>query len=173
MKQKTSCYRPNYRKHRPFKTLSVIRSKIRLTRLFTFQAAHVLQNYDGARRNIHGHSYKLQVTIIGTPILNKQHHKYGMVMDFDDLKNLVQERLLQKVDHALLLREDNPPELLQTLQKLHHKLVLTPYQPTCENMLLYFKSRLRNYLPVYVELHSLKLWEAGNSFAEWYASDEV
>ncbi len=133
----------------------------------------MLQNYDGACRNIHGHSYKLEVTIIGTPVFDAQHPKYGMVMDFDDLKSVVQESLLNAVDHALLLREDSPPELVQTLQRLHHKLVLTPYQPTCEKMLLDFKSKLRNYLPVYVELHSLKLWETQNSFAEWYASDEL
>ncbi|TXK32805.1 6-carboxytetrahydropterin synthase [Pontibacter qinzhouensis] len=153
--------------------MSLTRSKIRLTRLFTFEAAHVLQNYDGACRNIHGHSYKLEVTIMGTPITDKQHAKYGMVMDFDDLKKIVHESLLQPVDHALLLREDSPKELVQTLQKLHHKLVLTPYQPTCERILIDFKAKLRNQLPVYVELHSLKLWETQNSFAEWYSSDEL
>ncbi|MEJ8800802.1 6-pyruvoyl trahydropterin synthase family protein [Pontibacter sp. H249] len=148
-------------------------TKIRLTRLFTFEAAHALQGYDGPCRNIHGHSYKLQVTIIGLPIINDEHPKNGMVLDFGDLKQLVQETILEVVDHALLLRADSDKELVESLRKLHHKLLLTPYQPTCENMLIDFKTRLRKVIPASVALHSLKLWETQNSFAEWYASDEV
>ena len=148
-------------------------TKIRLTRLFTFEAAHALQGYDGACRNIHGHSYKLQVTIIGLPIVNEEHPKNGMVLDFGDLKQLVQETVIDAVDHALLLRADSDRELIEALRRLHHKLLLTPYQPTCENMLIDFKTRLRKVMPASVELHSLKLWETQNAFAEWYASDEV
>ncbi|MBC5994517.1 6-pyruvoyl trahydropterin synthase family protein [Pontibacter cellulosilyticus] len=148
-------------------------TKIRLTRLFTFEAAHALQGYDGACRNIHGHSYKLQVTIIGLPIVNEEHPKNGMVLDFGDLKQLVQETVIDAVDHALLLRADCDRKLIEALRRLHHKLLLTPYQPTCENMLIDFKTRLRKVMPASVELHSLKLWETQNAFAEWYASDEV
>ncbi|MHC2991656.1 6-pyruvoyl tetrahydropterin synthase [Pontibacter sp. HJ8] len=146
-------------------------SRIRLTRLFTFEVAHALQHYKGACRNIHGHSYKLQVTIIGTPIVSETHPNDGMVLDFKELKQLVQETILDPIDHALLLRQDSAPELVETLRHLEHKLVLTPYQPTCENMLIDFKQRLRHKLPPHIELHSLKLWETQNSFAEWYAED--
>lgn len=148
-------------------------AKIRLTRLFSFEMAHALNGYDGACRNIHGHSYKLQVTVIGTPLEATEHPKNGMVMDFGNLKKLVYHAILDELDHALLLPDTSNPELVETLQKLHHKLVLTPYQPTCENMLLDFKTRLQNLMPLHVELHSIKLWETQNSFAEWYAADQV
>lgn len=146
-------------------------SRIRLTRLFTFEAAHALQHYTGACRNIHGHSYKLQVTIIGTPIVSETHPNDGMVLDFKELKQLVQETILDPLDHALLLRQDSSPELVEALRHLDHKLVLTPYQPTCENMLIDFKQRLKHKFPPYIELHSMKLWETEKSFAEWYAAD--
>ena len=148
-------------------------SKIRLTRLFTFEAAHALQHYDGPCRYIHGHSYKLQVTILGIPLVEAGHPKNGMVLDFGDLKSLVQENILSAVDHALLLPASSPEALLQVLRQLQHKLYLTPYQPTCENMLIDFKTRLRKVMPDKVALHSLKLWETENSFAEWYAADEA
>ncbi|GAB3819103.1 6-pyruvoyl trahydropterin synthase family protein [Pontibacter rugosus] len=148
-------------------------TKIRLTRLFTFEMAHALNGYDGACRHIHGHSYKLQVTIIGTPLADKASPKNGMVLDFSDLKQLVQEAILNQLDHALLLADDSSPELIALLEKLHHKLELVSYQPTCENMLLDFKARLQKILPASVSLHSLKLWETQNSFAEWFASDEI
>ena len=144
-------------------------AKIRLTRLFTFEMAHALPGYDGLCRNIHGHSYKLQVTVIGEPLVQHDHPKNGMVMDFGDLNKLVNKTILEELDHALLLPENSSFELIETLQKLHQKLILTSYQPTCENMLLDFKAKLLHSLPPGVALHSLQLWETQNSFAEWYA----
>ncbi|PTX18314.1 6-pyruvoyltetrahydropterin/6-carboxytetrahydropterin synthase [Pontibacter mucosus] len=146
-------------------------TKIRLTRLFTFETAHALLHYDGPCRRIHGHSYKLEVTVIGTPLVEEEHPKNGMVMDFGDLKQLVQEHIVQPFDHALVLAQESPQDLLEQLRKYDHKLVLTPYQPTCENMLIDFQHRLRQRLPGHVQLHHLKLWETQNSFAEWYAED--
>ena len=148
-------------------------SKIRLTRLFTFEMAHALQGYDGPCSNIHGHTYRLEVTVIGTPLADEAHSKNGMVLDFGDLKRLVQKNVVEALDHALLLYIGSPSELVETLRKLRHKLVLAPYQPTCENMLIDFKRSLCSVLPVGVQLFSLKLWETQNSFAEWYASDEA
>ena len=55
-------------------------SKIRITKKFRFEAAHALYGYDGKCKNIHGHNYKLFVTIVGEPISNKSDVKFGMVM---------------------------------------------------------------------------------------------
>ena len=62
----------------------------------------------------------------------------------------------------------------QVIDSLGHrfsKVVLTDYQPTCENMLVDFAERLLGALPEEIELHSLRLHETATSFAEWYASD--
>ncbi|WP_162425951.1 6-pyruvoyl trahydropterin synthase family protein [Pontibacter pudoricolor] len=144
---------------------------IRLTRQFTFETAHALLNYDGPCKNIHGHSYKLQVTIIGQPITDISDPKYGMVLDFGDLKKIVNTFIVEPLDHSLILRKGTSPELLTILQQLHHKVVTTSYQPTCEHMLLDFKNTLTRHLPATVKLYSLRLWETENSFAEWYTSD--
>ena len=146
---------------------------IRLTRRFTFEMAHALHNYDGACRNIHGHSYKLEVTILGTPISDEDNPKNGMVLDFGDLKKLVQEHIISPLDHALLLHENTAPELIVALRKLNHKLVLTSWQPTCERMLLDFKNKLLPALPPHITLHSIRLWETENSHAEWFAADNA
>jgi 6-pyruvoyltetrahydropterin/6-carboxytetrahydropterin synthase len=146
---------------------------IRLTRQFTFETAHALLNYDGPCKNIHGHSYKLQVTILGKPIPDNTSHKFGMVVDFGDLKKLVNEHIVSPLDHALILREDTDPQLVTALRQLNYKLVLTLWQPTCENMLIDFKAKLQNKFSESIKLHSLKLWETENSFAEWYAADNI
>ena len=58
---------------------------IRITKIFTFETAHVLYNYDGKCKNMHGHSYKLFVTVKGIPINDLDHPKNGMVVDFTQI----------------------------------------------------------------------------------------
>lgn len=56
-------------------------STIRITKQFNFETGHALYGYDGKCKNVHGHSYKLYVTVLGTPIADSSHVKYGMVID--------------------------------------------------------------------------------------------
>ena len=76
---------------------------IRLTKEFSFEAAHALDGYDGPCREVHGHSYRLFVTVRGVPQGDARSPKYGMVMDFGDLKRLVHEQIVSRLDHACLL----------------------------------------------------------------------
>lgn len=153
--------------------LSVLRmQKIRLTKNFEFESAHALHGYDGPCRAIHGHSYKLSVTVIGTPINDEENAKNGMVMDFKLIKQLVKKMIIDPLDHALILYDKDPvSDHWPTLSD--QKLVKTSYNPTCENMLIDFAQKLTDGLPESVSLHSLKLYETSSSFAEWYASDQI
>ena len=73
-------------------------TKIRLTKEFSFEAAHLLEGYDGACREIHGHSYRLFVTVRGVPVCDGRNPKLGMVMDFGQLKRIVGEEVVQRLD---------------------------------------------------------------------------
>lgn len=143
--------------------------KIRLTKEFCFEASHALNNYDGLCRNVHGHSYKLFVTIAGSPNQDCQSPKYGMVMDFGDLKKIVQRRIIEVYDHALVLNKDN--NFVSAAKSMNTKLVLTDFQPTCENMLIHFAQIIGSELPEEVELQELKLHETATSFATWSKDD--
>ncbi len=148
-------------------------NKIRITKHFDFESAHALYGYDGKYKNIHGHSYHIYVTVIGTPIEDDKNPKNGMVMDFGDLKEIVKREIVTKFDHAVVLNENSPHrELANTINDYSHKVVLVPYQPTSENMLVDFAERIQSQLPQNVLLHSLKLYETANSYAEWFASDQ-
>ena len=68
-----------------------MRNYIRVTKEFPFEMAHVLWNYDGPCKNVHGHSYRLFVTLSGFPTDNKDNPKNGMVIDFSDLKSIVKK----------------------------------------------------------------------------------
>lgn len=148
-------------------------SKIRITKQFNFETAHALYGYDGKCKNIHGHSYKLSVTVIGTPISDSTNVKYGMVIDFGDLKKIVSSEIVNKFDHATVFNKNTPHlELAKELEKRDHNVILVDYQPTSEMMLVDFAEKINNRLPENVKLHSLKLQETGTSNAEWYASDQ-
>ncbi len=145
---------------------------IRLTKEFSFEAAHALEGYDGACREIHGHSYRLFVTIKGEPIGDIAHPKCGMVMDFGELKRIVNEQIVSVMDHAFVMRRSSKSTLVEESMKgLFSNIILVDYQPTCENMLSDFAARIIAQLPEGVELYSLKLHETATSFAEWYSSD--
>ena len=147
-------------------------AKIRLTKEFSFESAHALDGYDGLCREIHGHSYRLFVTIKGEPISEEGDPKLGMVMDFGDLKRIVNSEIVERLDHSFVLRDsEQNGELKETLSAKFSKVVLVDYQPTCENMLSDFAARLQRALPVGVELYSLRLHETATSYAEWFASD--
>lgn len=147
-------------------------SNIRITKQFNFETGHALYGYDGKCKNVHGHSYKLSVTVIGKPITDNSNVKFGMVIDFTDLKKIVKEEIVDQFDHATVFNKNTPHvELARELQSRDHHVILVDYQPTSENMVVDFASRIKNRLPQGIELHSLKLQETETSFAEWYQSD--
>ena len=144
---------------------------IRLTKEFSFEAAHALGGYDGPCREIHGHSYRLFVTIKGRPSTDPQDPKQGMVMDFGVLKKIVNEEIISHLDHALVLRSTADEKLRNILAEQFENMVEVDYQPTCENMLEDFARRIMARLPEGVTLHSLRLHETASSYAEWFAED--
>jgi len=147
-------------------------SKIRITKQFNFETGHALYGYDGKCKNVHGHSYKLSVTVIGEPITDMNNVKFGMVIDFSDLKKIVKEDIVDVFDHATVFNQNTPHvELAKELQNRGHHVILVDYQPTSENMVVDFANKIIARLPKDIQLHSLKLQETESSFAEWFASD--
>ncbi len=147
------------------------RPLIRITKEFRFEAAHALWQYDGPCKNIHGHSYRLFVTVKGHPQGDPSHSKHGMVMDFSILKKIVNELIVEPFDHALLVNADTPHASMAKDNALFGKLYPLPYQPTCENMIHDFATRISGALPAGISLHSLRLHETATAYAEWYAED--
>jgi 6-pyruvoyltetrahydropterin/6-carboxytetrahydropterin synthase len=147
-------------------------SKIRITKQFSFETGHALYGYDGKCRNVHGHSYKLSVTVIGTPISETSNVKFGMVIDFSDLKKIVKEEIVDVFDHATVFNKNTPHvELAKELSDRGHSVILADYQPTSEMMVIDFAEKIKQRLPQNIALYSLRLQETATSFAEWFASD--
>lgn len=147
-------------------------SNIRITKQFSFETGHALYGYDGKCRNVHGHSYRLSVTVFGEPISDTSHVKYGMVIDFSDLKKIVKEEIVDVFDHATVFNKNTPHvELAKELADRGHNVLLVNYQPTSEMMVIDFAEKIKARLPKNIWLHSLRLQETATSYAEWYASE--
>lgn len=142
--------------------------KIRVTKQFTFEAAHALDGYDGKCKDIHGHSYALDLTVIGEPDVDASLPRCGMVIDFGDIKDVVKREILPLFDHRLLLREDSR---FKGIEDKNERVRYVDYQPTCENMLIEIVQIL---LPIFegkCEVTKVSLRETATSFAEWHAAD--
>lgn len=146
-------------------------SKIRLTKEFNFEMAHALWNYDGKCKNIHGHSYKLFVTVIGEPIIDKSNTKHGMVIDFGDLKKIVNKNIIDIYDHCIVLSSESEYKEIIKTDQMFERVEITDFQPTCEMMIIHFAKVIQQNIPKNITLHSLKLYETATSYAEWYSSD--
>jgi 6-pyruvoyltetrahydropterin/6-carboxytetrahydropterin synthase len=145
---------------------------IRITKQFSFETGHALYGYDGKCRNVHGHSYKLYVTVIGQPISDTTHVKLGMVIDFSDLKVIVKNKIVDIYDHATVFNKNTPHvELAKELADRGHNVLLVDYQPTSEMMIIDFANVIKQELPSHIKLHSLKLQETDSCYAQWFASD--
>lgn len=145
---------------------------IRITKDFRFETGHALYGYDGKCKNIHGHNFKLSVTVTGSPITDKSHPKYGMVIDFSDLKKIINTEIIDAYDHATVFNKNTPHiEEADFLSNRGHKILEVDFQPTSEMMVLNFAKIIACKLPDNIKLHSLMLQETDTSCAEWFASD--
>lgn len=146
-------------------------STIRVTKEFSFEMAHALWNYDGPCRNVHGHSYRLFVTLSGKPVDDPGNPRNGMVMDFTELKNIVKKEIISVFDHAVTVSDNYEKEKMDVFKKMFDNIIIVDYQPTCENLVTDFAVRIKKRLPDQVGLLSLRLYETATSFAEWFATD--
>lgn len=112
----------------------------RITKIFTFDSAHNLIDYDGACKNIHGHTYKLEVTFDGDLGLS------GMIIDFHEIDQIVKEKILNEIDHCYLNEVFN-------------------FNPTCENIAIWIFEKIDLLINRdNCKLTKVVLWETPTSF---------
>ena len=144
---------------------------IRVTKEFRWEMSHALWQYDGLCKNIHGHSYIMQVTVKGSVSENKTSPTYGMVIDFGTLKSIVNSTIVTIFDHSLVLYKESPHAF--SSPDLFERLHILDFQPTAENLVSYFAKRITEKLPKDISLYKLRLYETATSFAEWYSNDNL
>lgn len=144
-------------------------SIIRITKEFNFEMAHALVGHNGPCKNIHGHSYKFNVTVKGKVKNGTEDSDEGMVVDFSVIKKIVHTLIVDEYDHSLVLWDKMKIDTAQF--QFMNKLILVPFNPTCENLLIYYVDLIKKELPTNLILEHLLLRETPNSYAEWHQSD--
>lgn len=138
---------------------------LRVTKIFHFEMAHAIHGYAGPCKNIHGHTYELHVSVSSDSQAAAYLPGNGFVIDFKDIKKLVRESVIKKLDHSLVLSNhflaENPA--LSALENL----VVFEWEPTAENLLHFIKLVLTRVLPDTIKLASLQLFETKDSYATW------
>lgn len=138
---------------------------LRLTKIFQFEMAHALHGYEGACRNIHGHTYELHVSVTSISCDNEYIPAKGIIIDFKELKRIVSSNIIDIFDHRLILSK----EFIQ--QKEHNlsleNIFIFDTEPTAENLLIFIRHSLEKALPEDIQLAAVKLYETKDSYAEW------
>ncbi|MGY6771696.1 6-carboxytetrahydropterin synthase QueD [Gallibacterium sp. ZY190522] len=138
---------------------------LKVAKEFSFDMAHLLDGHDGKCQNLHGHTYKLQVIVSGET--ENSGAKKGMVIDFADLKKVVNDLIISPMDHAFIYDQSSEREIkiAQLLQQLNSKTFALPMRSTAENLAQFIFQRLKENVGFH--LHSVRLWETPTSFAEY------
>jgi len=135
------------------------------TKIFSIEMAHAISGYDGPCSHIHGHSYVLHVTVGKKDPDGEPFPPPGFVIDFKALKSIVQEKVVCKLDHALVLSrdyQDRHPGI-----GAQENLFTWDMEPSAANMLFYVRHQLDGQLPAGTWLQRLLLFETAGSYAEW------
>lgn len=123
---------------------------------------HRLPNHQGKCVNLHGHQYVLEVVLEGEVDTVKDSPSVGMVMDYGDLKNILDEQVHEICDHAFMVAESD--SLMMDFYRKNSQLkhVVVAFESTAENIAKWIFGRLREeiaILPGKIELLSVQLWE--------------
>lgn len=134
---------------------------------FKWGCAHLLEGHKGLCKNIHGHTYTLQVGVKGHKDYKLDSSEEGMIIDFKDLKGRVNELIVNKFDHAFVVNITTKDEFtiaLRLLMKNHgKKIVELPFRTTAENMVQWMTEVLEHDG---FELAFVRLYETETSYAE-------
>ena len=121
--------------------------KLSITKVFRFAASHSLPNHQGLCKNLHGHSYQLEVTVSGLMDADDSSASYGMIADFGDVKKVIEEKVINKLDHS---------HLNDSIEN-----------PTAENIVLWIAAQL-DHCELWPRVTKIKLWEEmGKACCTW------
>lgn len=132
-----------------------------ITKTVKFDAAHVLTNHKGLCKNLHGHTYRVDVSV-------RQAEGDGsdMVMDFKDVKRICEETVLSKFDHAFIYDETSAgeSEIAAVVMKNGMRAAALPFRSTAENLARWIFGALKERI---ADLHAVRVYETAESCAEY------
>ena len=133
---------------------------VKVAKTIRFEASHMLAGHEGLCRNLHGHSYRVDIAVEGETGAD------GMVIDFKELKRIANEEICARFDHAFICREGadgTEGRIAALLEAEGLKTARVPARPTAENLAAHFKRLLEKRIR---GVCSVAVWETADSRAE-------
>ena len=144
-----------------------------VTKEFKWDMAHILAGHEGMCKNLHGHTYRMQVEVArkSNDLIKEDKATSSMVIDFKDLKKIVKEEIVEALDHAFMYWTNSPDKLehkiADLLKEEGRKVVEVDFRPTAEAMSFYFLNILKQrFKELNIKIISVKVWETPTSYAE-------
>lgn len=132
-----------------------------LTTHASFDSAHFLSGYEGKCRNLHGHRWKLEVTVSSENLVREGQIR-GMIVDFGELKKDV-KNLADEFDHCLIIEKGTLKEkTMEALTEEEFKIIQVDFRPTAENFAQYFYERMQK---AGYKVSLVKVYETPNNMA--------
>lgn len=134
---------------------------IAVTKTVKFDAAHILTNHAGLCKNLHGHTYRVDVSVAQAP-----DDESDMVIDFKELKRIATETICDRFDHAFIYStaSEGEREIAAVVERHGMRTVAIPFRSTAENLARMFYGEMKSKIP---NLASVKVWETADSCAEY------
>lgn len=134
---------------------------IAVTKTVKFDAAHILTNHAGLCKNLHGHTYRVDVSVAQAP-----DDESDMVIDFKELKRIATETICDRFDHAFIYNtaSEGEREIAAVVERHGMRTVAIPFRSTAENLARMFYGEMKSKIP---NLASVKVWETADSCAEY------
>ena len=134
---------------------------ITVTKTVRFDAAHVLTNHRGLCKNLHGHTYRVDVSVT-----QPEGDSSDMVIDFKDLKRIATEVVCERFDHAFIYNTDSEGEreIAAVVERYGMRTAPIPFRSTAENLAKLFHGELKARIP---GVSSVRVWETADSCAEY------
>ena len=138
-----------------------------VTKTVRFDAAHILTNHAGLCKNLHGHTYRVDVSVA-----RGDEDAGDMVIDFKDLKRIAGETICDRFDHAFMYSTgtEGEREIAAVVERHGMRVVALPFRTTAENLARYFYDELA---PKIAGLSSVRVWETADSCAEYARGPEA
>ncbi len=135
--------------------------RLKVSKEFHWQMSHRLPFHRGLCSNIHGHNYKLRVTVEGEPDSN------GFVIDFYDLVRAVQP-IIDNLEHSFVV-DENDTKIIDFLRENNFRHFVVPTTTTSENLAIWFAHEISKNLKNYPNIRKLivRFYETSDSFAEF------
>ena len=132
-----------------------------LTTHASFDSAHFLSGYEGKCRNLHGHRWKLEVTVSSEELAQEGQIR-GMIVDFGELKKDVKD-LADEFDHCLIIERGTLKEkTMEALEEAEFRIIQVEFRPTAENFARYFYERIK---ALGYQVSLVKVYETPNNMA--------